>query len=75
MGDPVGEFDGPWKEALDAYFQSFAELLFPDIAEGVDWTRGIEPLDAELQKITPEAEVGRGSVDKLVRVYTTDGHP
>ena len=73
MSEPTVEFDGAWKEALDAYFRPFAELLFPDIAGYIDWARGIEPLDAELQKIVPEAEIGRGYVDKLVRVWKADG--
>jgi hypothetical protein len=34
---------------------------------------GYEFLDKELQKITGKAEVGRRLVDKLVKVYTTDG--
>jgi hypothetical protein len=71
--EPVNEFDGPWKEALDAYFRLFLELLFPHIASDVDWERAIEFLDAELQKIAPEAEAGRGSVDKLVRVWSKSG--
>jgi hypothetical protein len=73
MSDPAAEFDGPWKEALETYFRLFLEFLFPLIACDVDWEHVIEFLDTELQKIAPEADAGRGSVDKLVRVWTKIG--
>lgn len=73
MSDPAAEFDGPWKEALDLYFQPFIELFFPTIAREIDWTRPPEPLDKELQQLTPDAAVGRGTVDKLVKVWTRTG--
>jgi hypothetical protein len=75
MSDSAAEFDAPWKEALDVYFRQFAELLFPHLVGDVDWERTVEFLDKELQKIVPEAEAGRGSVDKLVRVWTRSGLP
>jgi hypothetical protein len=75
VSDPAAEFDGPWKEALDLYFRQFAELLFGHLIGDVDWEQPIEFLDKELQKIAPEAEAGRGSVDKLVRVWTRSGFP
>lgn len=75
MSDPAAEFDGPWKEALDLYFRHFVELLFSHLVGDVDWDRPHEFLDTELQKIVPEAEAGRGSVDKLVRVWTRTGVP
>ena len=73
MSDPAAEFDGPWKEALDLYFRDFVELFFPDIAREIDWTQPVEPLDKELQQLTPDAAVGRGVVDKLVKVWTLAG--
>lgn len=73
MSDPAAEFDGPWKEALGWYFGPFLQFFFPDAYAAVDWSRGDEPLDAELQQIAPEAEAGRGTVDKLVKVWTRDG--
>lgn len=75
MSDPANQFDEPWKEALDLYFRPFVELVFPDVAAGIDWARPPEFLDKELQKIVPEAEAGPGVVDKLVRVWTPGGEP
>ena len=67
------DYDSPWKEALDAYFEAFLELLFPDLHELIDWSRGVESLDKEFQQVIREAEVGRRYVDKLVKVWTLEG--
>ena len=67
------DYDSPWKEALDAYFEPFLALLFPEVHRRIDWSRGYESLDKEFQQVVREAEVGRRYVDKLVKVWTTDG--
>ena len=53
------DYDSPWKEALDFYFDAFLALLFPDAHAQIDWSRGYESLDKEFQQIVREAEVGR----------------
>lgn len=72
MDEPAA-FDGPWKEALEWFFEPFLAFFFPTVHAGIDWLRGFEFLDKELQKIVPEAEVGQGTVDKLVKVWARDG--
>src|SRR5437870_5683121 len=67
------DYDSPWKEALDAYFEAFLLLLFPNIHAQIDWSRGYESLDKEFQQVVREAEVGRRYVDKLVKVWTKEG--
>jgi hypothetical protein len=67
------DYDSPWKEALDAYFEAFLALLFPQVHAQIDWSRGYESLDKEFQQVVREAEVGRRYVDKLVKVWTKDG--
>jgi hypothetical protein len=67
------DYDSPWKEALDAYFEAFLALLFPEVHTLIDWSRGYESLDKEFQQVVREAEVGRRYVDKLVKVWTKDG--
>ena len=47
--DVMTDFDSPWKEALDAFFQSFLELFFPR-ARRHRLEPGLESLDKELQK-------------------------
>ncbi|HZV04644.1 MAG TPA: hypothetical protein VE999_06115 [Gemmataceae bacterium] len=67
------DYDSPWKEALDAYFEPFVALLFPQVHRQIDWSRGYESLDKEFQQVVREAEVGRRYVDKLVKVWTKEG--
>ena len=67
--DPIRQDqDGAWKAALEKYFKEFLELLFPTIHAAVDWTKGHEFLDGELEKITVDAKTGRRYTDKLVKV-------
>ena len=67
------DYDSPWKEALDFYFEAFLALLFPGVHAQIDWSRGYESLDKEFQQIVREAELGRKYVDKLVKVWTAAG--
>lgn len=69
---PPNDFDGPWKEAIDAYLPEILAFLFPEVHAGIDWTRQYEPLDKELQQVAPSDAAGQ-AVDKLVRVYRQDG--
>jgi hypothetical protein len=38
----AADYDSPWKEALDLYFEPFLALLFPTIHAQIDWSRGHE---------------------------------
>jgi hypothetical protein len=69
----VTDYDSPWKEALDGYLPSFIALCFPVMDTEIDWSRGHEALDKELQQIAPDAEEGRKYVDKLVQVWRRTG--
>jgi len=65
--------DSPWTDILEAYFPRFIEFFFPDIFPEINWEKGYEFLDKELQKVAPDAETGRRTVDKLVKVWLKDG--
>src|SRR5262245_47840171 len=67
------DFDNPWKEILDAYFESFIAFFFPHVHGEIDWSRGHEMLDKELQQIIREAEVGKRWADVLVKVWRKNG--
>ena len=74
MTDPIrDDYDSPWKEALERYFPEFLALLYPDIHAGIDWARGQEFLDKELQQVVRDGELGRRYADKLAKVHTRDG--
>jgi hypothetical protein len=62
------DYDSPWIEALDVYFEPFMEFFLPAAHADIDWNRGYESLDKELKKIVPEGELGRRHVDKLAKV-------
>lgn len=68
----MSDFDSPWKEALELFFPAFLVFFFPRVHEAVDWSRGYEALDKELQQIVREAAVGRRYADKLFKVWLLD---
>jgi hypothetical protein len=68
------DYDSPWKEALERYLPDFLALLFPQAHAGIDWSKGYEFLDKELQQIVRDAALGRRLADKLVRVVDFSGH-
>ena len=49
MTDAPSDFDSPWKEALERYFEAFVAFFFPAAWADIDWERGFEFLDKELQ--------------------------
>ncbi len=67
------DFDTPWKDALESYFQEFMTFFFPEAAAAIDWTAGYEFLDKELQAILRDGEIGKRYADKLVRVRLQNG--
>lgn len=67
---PTNDFDGAWKEALHLYLPAFAELCFPNVSAAIDWSKPIEFLDKEFEKITVDATSGKRFVDCLVRVIS-----
>lgn len=67
------EQDSPWKDLLDRFFEAFMAFFFPAAHAQIDWARGYEFLDKELQKLTADAALGRRAVDKLVKVWLKSG--
>ncbi|MEQ8754974.1 MAG: transposase [Coleofasciculus sp. G1-WW12-02] len=69
----MSEYDSPWKESISLYFREFLSFFYPQIEEDIDWERGFEFLDTELQQIKRETETGRRDADKLVKVWRRSG--
>lgn len=67
------EYDSVWKEALEFYLKELLHLFFPQIHDDIDWRVKPEALDKELQKVVPEAEVGKRYVDKRLKVKRKQG--
>jgi hypothetical protein len=70
---PRADYDSPWKETLDHDFERCIAFFFPRVHADIDWARGYEMLDKELQPIVRRSRHGRQYVDKLVKVYLKDG--
>lgn len=68
-------YDEPWKEALDQYFDSFLAFFFPRAYNAIDWTRTPESLDKELQEITASSTTQTYIADKLYKVWLLDKQP
>lgn len=60
-------FYTPWKDVIQRYFEDFILFFFPQAHREIDWTRGFEFLDKELQQLTRDAELARRLVDKLIK--------
>ena len=67
------EYDSPWKETIEIYFQECMEFFFPVASAEIDWKRGYTFLDKELQQVVRDAELGQRFVDKLVQVWRRSG--
>ncbi|MCP3993602.1 MAG: transposase, partial [bacterium] len=67
------EYDSPWKDVLERYFPEFMAFFFPEAYREIDWSRGYESLDQELQQVVREAESGKRYADKLMKVWRLDG--
>ena len=44
----MSDFDSPWKDALDVFFEAFLQLFFPEARADIDRGRSYESLDKEL---------------------------
>jgi len=50
------DYDSPWKEIIEQFFPEFIAFFFPHIFADIDWSRGYEFLDKELQKIVRDSQ-------------------
>ena len=67
------DYDSPWKDILEAYFQQAIEFFFPKTAAIINWQVPHEFLDKEFQAISNDAEQGKRYADKLVKVRCLNG--
>lgn len=44
------DYDSPWKGLIERYFPEFMAWFFPEAYAGIDWERGYEFLDQELEQ-------------------------
>jgi len=66
--------DSSWRKILDKLLPDFLAFYFQEIHQAIDFDKGFEFLDKELQKIlSPEDDTGKRVVDKLVKVFLRNG--
>ena len=63
----------PWKSCIRIFFEPFMRCFFPEEARLIDFSRGYEFLDKELEKIRPENLTGEREADLLVKVWLYSG--
>ena len=51
MANDRDDYDSPWKDVLERGFPEFMAFYFPAAHGEIDWSRGYEVLDSELQQV------------------------
>ncbi|MDB6096302.1 MAG: cytosolic protein [Francisellaceae bacterium] len=67
------QMDATWKEALQHYLKDFFKFCWANAYTDIDWDKGFEFLEQELQTIKLDEELGKRVVDKLIKVYLKNG--
>ena len=65
--------DALWKGIIESLAEEFIRFFFADYIDQIDFERGFEFLDTELQKILPENPSKNRHADKLIKVWLKDG--
>jgi len=55
MNQPQTDYDSPWKEIIERYFEPFMAFFFPEAHSEIHWDHGYEFLDKELQQVVRDA--------------------
>ena len=71
--EPILDQDSPWKEILEQFLPEFLAFFFPLVYNQIDWSKGYNFKDKELQRVVREAKTKSRRVDKLVAVYLNNG--
>ncbi|WP_193755137.1 hypothetical protein [Kerstersia gyiorum] len=69
------DFDGHWKDALEALLAPCVALFWPRLHAAIDWSCPPDFLDKELRALAPGRRRYRRYLDKLVRVRLRSGAP
>ena len=65
--------DALWKGALEDFSSDFLKYFYSKYIHQIDFSKGIEFLDKELQQISPQSQDSRRYVDKLFKVFLKNG--
>lgn len=73
MSKASTDLDSPWKDILELYFEAFVQFFFPLLHKHIDWSRGHQFMDKELQKVLKDAKTKQRFTDKLAKVWLKNG--
>ena len=73
MSEVTTDYDSAWKQTLKVFFPDFMAFFFPDAHGDVEWAKGYQFLDKELQQAASDAELGRRYADVLAQVWRQGG--
>lgn len=65
--------DEKWKSLISKFLEDFLSFFMPKLYQEVDFNKGQEFLDGELNKIKIKSKSKNRRSDKLVKVYLKDG--
>jgi predicted transposase/invertase (TIGR01784 family) len=65
--------DALWKGIIESLAEDFIYFFFANYAHQIDFERGFEFLDTELQKLIPDNPSNQRHADKLIKVWLKDG--
>jgi len=65
--------DTLWKSIIESLIDDFLRYFFPDYVNQIDFERGFEFLDTELQKLIPDNPGKKRHADKLIKVWFLSG--
>jgi hypothetical protein len=66
-------YDEGWKEVIEVFFPRFLQFFFPQVYAEVDFDKGFQFLDKELERIVKKSLLKKRFADKLVKVFLKDG--
>jgi predicted transposase/invertase (TIGR01784 family) len=65
--------DTLWKGIIEDLAEDFLHFFFSKYIDRIDFGRGLEFLDKDLERIMPEADTKRRHADKLIKAWLKDG--
>ncbi|AEE49182.1 hypothetical protein [Haliscomenobacter hydrossis] len=65
--------DALWKGVIESLAEDFIRYFFAPFVHLIDFEKGFEFLDTELQKLIPDNPGGRRHADKLIKVWLKSG--
>ncbi len=65
--------DTLWKAIIEDLIEEFLRYFYPDLVERIDFAKGFDFLDKELDQLSPPSESGRRHADKLIKAWLVSG--